>query len=596
MNMNRNEKKQDEICNCGKRVTRREALSTAAKIAATAVIVGVVAGVGGYMGGVASAPQREVTKEVTREVIKTVTESVGTAPAATVTVTKTQTVTTTMPATPTPTIVKVPGATPEERVLNGLKMLIEEGKIKPGTTITILTPPGAAAHFDEKYYREFLDAAQGYVKLNVVTAPPEGIFPKLVSESVEKSGVYDIVTVPVIALISEVVEMGVALELDDYIAKYDPELYTGPCPYPEQVQRSAGFYKGKTYGFNIDYDVWLTHYRADIYEDPEIQKEFLDKYGYPLRPPVTWREFRDQAEFFNRPDEPPHTKLNLSDTPGFYSTWEYKVPYWELYNIGLRWWTTGWPFFDREMNPTIEKPEVIKAMKDMLEAHKFQPKESWTSYWDVAYPMFLEGKIAFYISWTSLMKSSATPASKVRGKVKVAFTPGYPIWGDMDQVGIPRESVRTVGYQAASHVMIVNRYSKNPELAYLFAQFFISPRPSTRIVEDPAGYFEPFRMCHFKSKVFEEEWGPEALRVSVDNYDYYAPEIKIPGCPRYQDILDKEMNAAIQGRKSLETAIHTIAVEWNKITEEIGRDKLIPLWNEVLDTCIGPKLKPYLKV
>ncbi|RLI46474.1 hypothetical protein DRO64_00905 [Candidatus Bathyarchaeota archaeon] len=142
----------------------------------------------------------------------------------------------------------------------------------------------------------------------------------------------------------------------------------------------------------------------------------------------------------------------------------------------------------------------------------------------------------------------------------------------------------------------MDRYSKNPELAYLFAQFFVSPEPSTKIVEDPAGYFEPFRMCHFRSKVFEKEWGPEALRVSLDNYDYYAPQIKLPGRPRYVDILDKEMNAAIHGRKSLESALHTIATEWEKITEEIGRDKLIKLWNEVLDTCIGPKLKPYLKV
>jgi len=580
-----------------KKISRRKAISTATKIGITAVIAGVVAGIGGYLGGTATAPAKEVTKTVER----TVTTTVGTGPAAMTTVTlpgSTITVTKTITAETitTPTVPKVPGETPEERVLNGIKILLEEGRIKPGTTVAVLTPPGAAAHFKEEYYKEFFDATGGAASLKVVAVPPEDIFAKLVSESVEKSGAYDVIALPNIFLLPEVVEMGVALGIDEYLTKYDPELYTGPSPYPEQVQKSAGLYQGKYYGFNIDYDVWLTHYRADIYSDPEIQKEFLDKYGYPLRPPVTWREFRDQAEFFHRPDEPPHTKLNLSDTPGFYSTWEYKVPYWEIYNIQLRWWTTGWPFFDREMNPTIEKPEVVKALRDMLEAHKFQPKESYTSYWDVAYPMFLEGKMAFYISWTSLMKSSATPASRVRGKVKVDFTPGYPLWGDLDQVGIPRASVRTVGFQAASHVLIVNKYSKNPELAYLFAQYFVSPRASMRIVEDPAGYFEPFRVGHFKSKVFEEEWGPEALRVSLDNYDYYAPQIKLPGGQRYTEVLDREMNAVIHGRKSLEDAVHTIAVEWNKITEEIGRDKLIALWNEVLDTCIGPKLKPYLKV
>lgn len=582
------------------KISRRKALSTAVKIGITAVVAGVIAGIGGYMGGAATAPAREVTKTVEKIVERTVTTTIGATPGVITTVTlpgTTVTVTRTVATPVTPMVPKVPGATPEERVVSGVRMLLEEGKIKPGTMIKVLSPPGTAGVFSEANFKEFLEAAGGKVTLNVVTAPPEDIFAKLVSESVEKGGAYDVIAVPEIYLTPELVEMGVAMELDDLITKYDPELYTGPAPYPEQVQKSAGLYKGKTYGFNVDYDVWLTHYRVDIYTNPEIQKEFFDRYGYPLRPPVTWREFRDQSEFFYRPDEPPHTKLNLSDTPGFYATWEYKVPYWEIYNIQLRWWTTGWPFFDREMNPTIEKPEVIKAMKDMLEVQKFQPKESWTTYWDVSYPMYLDGKMAFLISWTSMMKAQATtPGSRVRGKVTVDFTPSYPLWGDMDQVGITRASVRTVAFQAASHVLIVNKYSKNPELSYLFAQFFISPGPSMRIVEDPSGYFEPFRMNHFKSRLLEEEWGREALRVSLDNLDYYAPQIKIPGGRRYTEVLDREMNAAIHGRKSLESALHDIAVEWNKITEEIGRDKLIPLWNEVLDTCIGPKLKPYLKV
>ncbi|MEM4310975.1 MAG: extracellular solute-binding protein [Nitrososphaerales archaeon] len=591
-----------------RRLTRREALSTGAKIGVAAGVAAIIAGVGGYFGGLASLPPAKTLTQTVKETVtqagapQTVTQTVTTtlAPGAaqTITQTMTQTIERTITQTVgvTPKVEVILGANAEERVYNGLKKLIEEGKIKPGTVITVLANPGAGTHWDKKYFKGFIDATNGMVDINVVMVPPEQTFSKIVTEAVEKSGAYDVFVIVPVADLPEVVEAGALYDITDFVNKYDPEMFGFPNGYPEQFQKSAGFYNKRWWGFNLDYDVWLTHYREDIYMDKGIRREFEDKFGYPLRPPVTWKEYRDQLEFFYRPDEPPRTKLNLSDEKGFFGGWDYKVPFWELFSIELRWWTTGYPYFDRNMNPTINKPEVVKAMKDMVEASKFQPKESFTAYWDVNYPWFQQGKMAFLISWTSLLKFVSLEGSRVKGKVKVAFAPGYPLAGDPDQVGIDRASVRTVGFIAASHVITVSKYSKNPELAYLFVQYYVSPTAGTKIVEDPAGYYEPYRYIHFQSPVFKKEWGEENLRVSLDNYDYLAPSLKLPGRPRYNDVLDREMNAALQGRKSVEDATSTIAKEWDKITNEIGRDKLIKAWNDVLENDIGPKLKPYLKV
>jgi multiple sugar transport system substrate-binding protein len=44
-------------------------------------------------------------------------------------------------------------------------------------------------------------------------------------------------------------------------------------------------------------------YRKDWFEDPKEMAAFKAKYGYNLAPPKNWKELRDIAEFFHRPDQ-----------------------------------------------------------------------------------------------------------------------------------------------------------------------------------------------------------------------------------------------------------------------------------------------------
>ena len=44
-------------------------------------------------------------------------------------------------------------------------------------------------------------------------------------------------------------------------------------------------FDGKTYGLVVDGDVLVTYYRKDLFEDPENQEAFKEKYGYDLAPP-----------------------------------------------------------------------------------------------------------------------------------------------------------------------------------------------------------------------------------------------------------------------------------------------------------------------
>jgi multiple sugar transport system substrate-binding protein len=130
-----------------KKISRREALSTAAKVAVGVVVAGVVGGVAGYYAGSTTRPPSVKTEIVTKTVIstQTVTQTVTatpiittTTPTMTTTTTPTITVTTTVP---TPTIMGPvtmyfeKGWYPEED--EAKKLLVERFKKEKGITIDL---------------------------------------------------------------------------------------------------------------------------------------------------------------------------------------------------------------------------------------------------------------------------------------------------------------------------------------------------------------------------------------------------------------------------------------------------------------------------
>jgi ABC-type glycerol-3-phosphate transport system substrate-binding protein len=48
--------------------------------------------------------------------------------------------------------------------------------------------------------------------------------------------------------------------------------------------------------------------------------------------------------------------------------------------------------------------------------------------------------------------------------------------------------------QAAGTGYMVSAYSKNPELAYLFIQWFTSPSVTDDAIAHPKGFWDPFRL------------------------------------------------------------------------------------------------------
>ncbi len=133
-------------------------------------------------------------------------------------------------------------------------------------------------------------------------------------------------------------EAGLALNLDDFVAKHRPDWdqdFAGGKPAVATQNQYAGSYYAVS--LDGDYQVWV--YRQDLFDNSKNQKDFKAKYGYDLRFPKTWKEHADVAAFFTRPAEKLYGSIDL------------KNPYWGYSNWMMRYVSSGIP------EPVLLRPE-----------------------------------------------------------------------------------------------------------------------------------------------------------------------------------------------------------------------------------------------
>ncbi len=63
------------------------------------------------------------------------------------------------------------------------------------------------------------------------------------------------------------------------------------------------WYGGEPYGFPFTAITMFLWYRADLVNDPQEKAGFKAKYGYDLKAPQNWKEYKDMAVWFTRPEK-----------------------------------------------------------------------------------------------------------------------------------------------------------------------------------------------------------------------------------------------------------------------------------------------------
>ena len=91
------------------------------------------------------------------------------------------------------------------------------------------------------------------------------------------------------------------VDLTDFFAKHNVAELMAPATVKFYAEYPGN--SGRYWAIPLEGDAIGWAYRKDWFEDPKEMADFKAKYGYDLAVPKTFKEMRDIAEFFYRPDQ-----------------------------------------------------------------------------------------------------------------------------------------------------------------------------------------------------------------------------------------------------------------------------------------------------
>ena len=228
-----------------------------------------------------------------------------------------------------------------------------------------------------------------------------------------RSGQYD-----VMMLISDwlpsLISGGKLLPLDDYFAVEAPAGW--PSAWAASLRELQTGPDGRTYGVAYHDGPMLLLYRTDLYADSGEQSGFEAKFGYPLAAPNDWAQYRDQALWFNRPDQNLYGTV-LAGYPDEHNN---------VYDFLTHLWSRGGELSDAHGRSGLDSAAARSAIAFIHDLwHVDQVVNPEAAQWDsVASGVhFADGEAAMMVNWCGFAAISNDPQSPTHGLVGCAPAP-----------------------------------------------------------------------------------------------------------------------------------------------------------------------------
>lgn len=334
-------------------------------------------------------------------------------------------------------------------------------------------------------------------------------------------------------------------------------------------------YDNKLVGVMIDGDMFVNTIRADLFENGTEIEAFKSKYGYDLAAPTDWKQYRDSAEFFTRPDQ------NLFGAVEVTNFFVYAFFINQLVQIGAERGVRFGELFDEQMKPKLLNEIGIEALNRYREVTAFMPQDLASSMpWDVGRQIFFEGRVAQANWWTDMPKGAADPSiSQVSKNIKVAKS-----WGDVTvlpygrAMGIAQNSQNKEGAFSAI-AWLQKSANANRWVAETFAQSLMDPWRMSM-------FNEPDSTFPLQSESGFADNFADVSRTALSNPKAYL-DISIPGTNRYLGSIIQHTQRAVAGQASAEEALGAIEAEWEETTETFGRERQIGHYQEYVQRMVA---------
>ncbi len=315
------------------------------------------------------------------------------------------------------------------------------------------------------------------------------------------------------------------------------------------------------------------YYRADLFEKLK------------LKPPVTWKEYRQLAELLSDP-----TRLGDAAPPkgeAWRGTLEPLASGWAGITLVAR--AAAYAshrgnystFFDIDtMEPLIDGPPFVRALEELVtvagpngaELLGHDPSSVRQAFWD--------GHCAMALTWpTAAAEIGSSPDAN--GRVGFAETPGsenvYNVTDRAWEIRRKDESPHVSLLAAAGRIGVVPRTSKWPDAAFQLLLWLSDPQWSKQVsTSSPATTL--FRQSHWKdASKWVERPAPVEAAVHYAELTEQALSrrqslimLRIPGRAEYLAALDEAVRKSIAGEASPEQALKETAARWREITGRLG--------------------------
>jgi len=360
-----------------------------------------------------------------------------------------------------------------------------------------------------------------------------------------KTGQYDII-LQYAAALGKFARQGHIFKMETLTHSLPPSAWGKFKPAKDlfpNVWNELSWYDSTCYGYPFAANTMYMWYRKDLLTAPAEKSAFRTRFGYDLKAPETWQQYRDIAEFFTRPSEGLYgTAIQGKRHPAVWYEW---LNFSFSFGGGVMDKKHGW-----EYGPiVVNSPENIQATKFYKSLLAFSPPGATNYTWDDALTSMQQGKIALAVMWSDAVAGLEDPkSSRVAGKMGYAPLPAGPR-GSMAQI--------------AGGSYFVSRYSKHPGESIKFILWLMQPENQVK------------QQLHGGSSAAQDTY----LNVDVSKIPYTQAQLEslkrarymtdsVPETDQISDILQVNLSEILTGQTTVEIGLNKAALAIHNLCPE----------------------------
>ena len=386
---------------------------------------------------------------------------------------------------------------------------------------------------------------------------------------------------------------GLASVMPDWVkTQIDMDDYVGYLKAP------VGTWDGKTYRISVDGDCHNFNFRTDVFASKDLAKAWTDEgHKGEWGVPKTWQQVQEVTKFLKGKQLDGQDLYGYLDAPkgwggfGFYFLGSRATAYAKHPD------DKAWLFDPDTMKPRVNNPAWVRAIQDVIDALPSEPADQLNADpGTTAFQQFLAGTGSMVSWWGDVGSNAKTSDSSVIGDtVGFSILPGSDDvynakTGKWDKLSSGPNYAPNMAYLGwGVYVMArVDADPKKQKAAWSAAAHLGGKDISLWTAAYPSG-MQPYRQSHFNipewvAAGYDEGFITSYLNSEKDSYNHpnAAIEPRIPGIFQYYSVAEDELAKIFAGQMSAQEGADNIAKAWEKLTDQIGRDKQIALYKASL--------------